>query len=296
MALCSSSPKNTLQNCWAVLVTTVAEVLGEAGMQALWADLKHVLQDPQQQAGLPQVVQGALDQLKGTDKCVLQAWKACWGAACKGAPVTERLEQLVIHQQQLDSCAALVNMQSLTLSERPLSASAAGGQLNAIQAATVNSRDQGLHDALRQLRSRAAELMVAIPAASKAENWGLCVALLREMVMLDGTQGQIAFVRILSELDMRKVSNLHEVEVVTQQVLEGLTQQPERLLSMGLEAVERLVHRHLQAKQLPGVLPLCDALLTDWLTLRQRQARGVREAVVAAVKVAAAACESGVVE
>jgi hypothetical protein len=123
-----------------------------------------------------------------------------------------------------------------------------------VEAAADRGDEPGVYTALGQLENRAAGLSQAACAAAKVGNWGLCMALLRELVMLD------------------------EAEWV----------QSEALTCGGYPRALRGVVRDLRV-DLARALEGCDVLLADWLALRQQQVRELREAVVAAAEAATAA-------
>jgi hypothetical protein len=96
--------------------------------------------------------------------------------------------------------------------------------------------------------------------------------LLRELVMLDEAKGRAA---------------VHQVQLRAYAAA--------RWRNQGHKAAGPLVlcqqsqHKPDAAGELAAALQVCDALLADWLAVRQQRVREVREAVVAAAGVAAAA-------
>jgi ankyrin repeat protein len=282
MALCRGATHGP--ETWYHFVNVVADLLGEEHVQSLWGDVKQVLLHAAAWSGLAQGAQAALDQMIHHSLCVLNSWGVCWTVACQPAPITRRLEELGIpahrhHHQQ----------QQLTLPDQPSSSSAAGGQLGQLEAAAASGSEGEVRAALDQLPDRAAGLSAGAVAAGKAKHWGLCVALLRDLSMLDKAQGGQAMQALTNELSTLHVPEVEVLRALLIRALEDLQQQnlPSQPPSHG--QVKHRVTRYVLCHFTPAVLPLCDALLADWLSLRQRQRWGLREAVVAAVEAAVAA-------
>jgi hypothetical protein len=230
MAFCSSDRPHT-SDVWAVMADTVADMLGKEVVQALWRDIKQLLQHPQQQAGLAQGAQKALDRLHNMGGCVLEAWVECWAAACKPAPIVGRLRQLVIDshkQQQLGSCEDLVSMQhQLTLSEAPmlLTAAAVESSWAAAKEAATNGSEQGVRAALRPLLDKSVGLSAAAAAAGAAGHWGLWLRLLQDLVVLNEWQGRAAMRAITRELSRLQFPSVEEVQqqrhLMSQSIAQG---------------------------------------------------------------------------
>jgi hypothetical protein len=140
----------------------------------------------------------------------------------------------------------------------------------ALVAAVVSGDASRVRAALGQLPDKAGGLLMGAEAAGMAGKWGLCMQLLRELVMLDAAKGQEA---------ARAVgAAVADAPCMVWKVL-GCVMRGD---------IEEL--KVLQRQISQAVLLVGDALLADWLAVRQERAREVKQAVVAAVTAAAAAC------
>jgi hypothetical protein len=102
------------------------------------------------------------------------------------------------------------------------------------------------------------------------------MVLLRELVMLDEAKGRAAVqqVQLHTYTAGRWRKQGHKID--------GLVVPPKQSQDAPEPAAD-------VATELAVALQVCDALLADWLAVRQRRVRELREAVVAAAGVAAAA-------
>jgi len=170
-----------------------------------------------------------------------------------------------------------------------------------LEAAAASGDEEGLHAALQQVPNRAQGLSAAVAAASSAGHWGLCMALLRELVMLDEVLAKKVVQHMAVEAQSRLPARVAPQQQQQQQTLEPPLQQQQQEEEDEEEEEEeeedpleaaRLAEMRLRLKQegimrLQAALQVCDALLDDWLALRQQRKRELRDAVVAAVTAAA---------
>jgi ankyrin repeat protein len=257
-------------------------------------------------------------------------WMRCWVSACAGlaaqpAEVIAHLEQQVScwrqqaelldewrerqqrrqQQQQQQQCDA-VGEGSTTMSTRPppvappaaraadsgdatpatqpcggststppsAGARSMAAVMEELEAAATSGSLQGVQAALEQLQDRAKGLSAAAAAAGGAGHWALFKQLLRELVMLDSAKGPGAGLRDSPQMHQALLDVLRAVEVKLQQ----------RMGAGGAESQGQL--------QLQALVQVCDALLEDWLAVRQQRAneleKAVEETARAGVDVAAA--------
>jgi cytohesin len=258
---------------WCLVLNLVAGTLGEEGVTSLWGSLKQQLLQGEESFKPG----GWMAQSLAAHRAdfVSQAWARCWVAACKDLAaqrptITERLEQLVIAPQQQqqqrqqrwqrgDAEAQHATEGAVRIgSAGPfhltyLMAIAARGDMEEVQAAVA-----------RMCGDRAQGLATAAAAAGGAGHWGLCVELLREMVMLDG--GMHADAKDMVHAAVQEAVRMHG------------QQQQQRQQQSGP------IHEYRWKRQ--AAAGLCDALVADWLSLRQQLVRERRRAVVAAVTTA----------
>jgi hypothetical protein len=136
---------------------------------------------------------------------------------------------------------------------------------------------------LEELPDRPSELYKAAVAAGEELQWGLCMRLLRELVVLDVATGRAAVKEVHNELTTQMPDP--EGEFVPPPVV-GFHQQ----LQVA-DAYWQFRAQVLDKKRVRAALQLCDTLLEDWLVVRQLPVPGLEEAVVTAVESAtAAAC------
>jgi cytohesin len=321
MALCNSAGYKAPPT-WAVLVEEVVDTFGEAGLQTLWADLKQLMLDPEQLAGLPEGLHRALKDHTSAARAALNVWEECWAGACRKhaqrVRAREVLQQLCCHthqqhqQQQggrgragrpskrprLARELRLLLEQQGPLPAPAVSSFAAAGpcgstrssragskQLDTVmrklESAAVTGDEQGVRAFLEQLPDRPKALSVAVFAAGRERHWGLCMGLLRELVMLDATKGQEAVHRLHIELSHRMPEPDGEVPPMPWLDFQDPL--------AAFEAFREHNQREREKKQLRAALQVCDALLADWLAVRQLPVAGLEEVVVTAVEAAAAA-------
>jgi ankyrin repeat protein len=163
---------------------------------------------------------------------------------------------------------------------------AEASQRRELEAAAARGDESRVRAALGQLSDRGKGLLAACVAAGAAGHWGLCMGLLRELVMLDEAKGRegpapgrddvshlvAAFLRLATQLAPQQ----------QQQQQQEVVEHPVEATRPAENRLQQEAITHLQA-----VYPVCDVLLADWLVLRQQQQRELRDAVVAAVTVAA---------
>jgi hypothetical protein len=127
--------------------------------------------------------------------------------------------------------------------------------------------------ALAQLEDRLEGLETAAAGAGKGGHWGLCVALLRELVLLQGgIHGRAAHtVSEAVRAAAKQQQHLHQQQH---------QQEEEEEVDGQLRAGELQPYYVWELQAGAGV---CDALFADWLAVRQQQKRERREAVMAAV-------------
>jgi ankyrin repeat protein len=160
---------------------------------------------------------------------------------------------------------------------------AEASQRRELEAAAARGDESGVRAALVQLPDRAKSLLTAAVAAGGAGHWGLCMGLLRELVMLDAAEGRQG-----PDLGREDVFHLIAAflelptQLAPQQQQQEVVEDPVEANRQVILRLQQKAIRHLQA-----VYPVCDALLADWLALRQQQQRELRDAVVAAVTAAA---------
>jgi ankyrin repeat protein len=215
---------------WSLLVNWAAQGGGREEVCKLWSGVKQRLQPG---TAAPE----AGSQVQSHATAVLEAWVGCWMAACKDLAaqrdkITDRLEQLVIRpyqQQQQDGCAEasrprLTRELRWLLQGQPApafmtSTAAAGGdsgssratpastrrstgvasQMSVLEAAAARGSEEAVLAALGQLPDRATALAAAAAAAGSGRHLGMCVQLLRELVMLDEAKGREEFRTVLEE-------------------------------------------------------------------------------------------------
>jgi ankyrin repeat protein len=297
---------------WRFLLTLAADAGGPGGVRSLWSAMKQQLQT--QNLGMAGLYAGMPPPSgpppRDQATCILDAWVDCWVAACRDlaaqrSKVTSRLEQLVIgphqqqqqqhlsrshhnhHQQQQEQQQQLggpvaagapqlaCKLQLLQLQQEQLAPAAgthatitsstssssssttaapvetshtppAAGQLEGLGAAAASGSLQGMFAALWQQPDRAEKLVAAVATfAGSLGRWGLCLQLLRALVMRDEAKGRAAVQDVLASASSQNA------------------QQPQRQLQV------------------------CDALLADWLDMRQQRPRELKEAVVSAAEAAA---------
>jgi hypothetical protein len=124
---------------------------------------------------------------------------------------------------------------------------------------------------LGQLPDRPEGLKAGAIAAGAAGHWGLCLELLRELMMM--------------EEDKRKAAHAQTVPYAVSQAYRGTDAQHRRQEQQQVDGEQEVKPGVLQKHmwELEAALGACDALLIDWLALRQQQVRELRAAVVAAV-------------
>jgi ankyrin repeat protein len=146
-----------------------------------------------------------------------------------------------------------------------------------LQAAAVRGDESGVRATLGQLPDRAAGLTSAAAAAGAAGQWGLCMRLLRELVMLDEAKGKQAVRAVHEAVSSRPVPGAEPWTV------------PFLFPASEEEGREERAELKRRQRRLPAAYLICDALCSDWLAVRQEMVRERREAVVAAAGVAACA-------
>jgi hypothetical protein len=148
-------------------------------------------------------------------------------------------------------------------------------QSAALRTVAASGRAEDVQAALARMEDREKGLETAAVAAGRAGHWGLCVALLRELVLLQGGS---------------RWSLLTAGHAVSDAVRNSARQQQQ-------QEEEEEVDGQLRAGklqpyyvwELQAGAGVCDALFADWLAVRQQQVRERRAAVVAAVAAAVGA-------
>jgi hypothetical protein len=302
-------------NTWQVFLPMVADTLGEEGVRSMWYGDEQ--QQPQHQQ--PDEEEGGISDPYKAGRIVstmLRCWTAAWdNLATQRRQLTGRLEQLVTrpHQQQQQqqqqqlwssggpgsaSKRPRLARELRSLSEGPATATkaaaaaaaaagaghltamaawgsdnsssgsssraarararhtaAAASHMTQLKAAAASGSEQGVHAALAQLPDMLQGLSAAAGAAGGAGHWGLFMKLLGEMAMLGETKRQ-KVQRLCAQGDTAAL----------------LSSYVHICFSAGLD----------EDTAVDGG----DALMADWLALRQQAVRELREAVVAAAEAA----------
>jgi len=213
------------------------------------------------------------------------------GRRSKRPRLARELAMLLEQQEQpapamASSAAAGINSDRSRRSSRRAQLAGIRQQVAArqrLQAGAASGDEKKVRAAIEELPDRPSELYVAAVAAGRESQWGLCMRLLRELVVLDVAKARVA-VQLIHDQLTRQMPDPEE-EFVPPPVV-GFKQQ----LQVA-DAYWQFRARVHDKKRVRAALQLCDTLLEDWLVVRQLPVPGLEEAVVTAVESAtAAAC------
>jgi hypothetical protein len=287
---------------WRFLVTLAADTGGPEGVRTMWSGIKQQLQ------GQPPGVAGSQAGTQATS--ILDAWVDCWVAACRDlaaqrSKVTDRLEQLVVaphqqqqqqpsshshhheQQQQQGGCGAagppklacklqLLVLQQEQLTPAPTSSAAGTHATTTSTSSSSSSSTTAAPSGTSHTPPAASQLggLGAAAAGGSEEEAGAPVG-----QMPDGMAAATMTCAASMGLWERCVGGLRALVMLDE--AKGRAAVQDALASASSQ----------NAQQQQRQLQVCDALLADWLDLRQQQQRELKEAVVAAAKAAAgAAC------
>jgi hypothetical protein len=198
------------------------------------------------------------------------------GRAGKGPRLARNLDWLLQRQQgQLPPATTAAADSASGSSTAPAAntpTTAADAWKGRLQAAATSGSEEAVRAALEESPNKAAGLWAAAPAAARAGHWGLCMQLLRELVMLDEAKGRAA-VQAVYNAAVGKAASIEKPP--------GEEEEEE----------DRWLLR-VREQQLQVAVQVCDAVYDDWLALRQQEFRELREAVVAAAEAATALSRS----